>query len=183
MLEIYQQQNEKKHIRNLALDLFVNDSFNPEEYYEIYKKTFTEEEWKDEKYRLARQLEEYDEGPPKFGFSDFTPLTIMYVEEQMWDRLIMWIKQSPNIYVLNEYLPYLREKYPNDLLYLFREAILRQAKRASQRNEYRKLTAFLEKMATIPGGKDKAKELADELLQEHSNRPAMQDEFRKAGYH
>ena len=182
LLSLYQRLNDSNNTRKLAFELFLNTLFNPMEYYEIYKQTFSAAEWSEEKYNVIKKLEKEDEDPPEFGPSGYPLLPMAYIEEGMWNRLIMWMKQSPNIYVLNEYLPYLREKYPEDLLYLFREAILVEARRASKRNEYRNLTAFLDKMGTIPGGKEETKKLAGELMQKYSNRPAMKDELRNAGY-
>ncbi|MFO7822129.1 MAG: hypothetical protein R6V56_08785 [Lentisphaeria bacterium] len=182
LLNIYQKQKDTTNIRKWALDLFFNSRREPMKYYKIYKNTFNAKEWTNERNRIVQQLLEQEKAPPRFGSYGYTPLTEVYIEEKMWDELFRWVKTSPNIRMLNEYLPYLKNDYASELLPLYRKAIIREAEKASKRNEYKTLTYYIKKMEDIPGGEDQAPELARELINKHSNRPAMKDELRKAGY-
>jgi hypothetical protein len=182
LLNIYQKQKDMANIRKWSLDLFFNSRREPMKYYKIYKNTFNAKEWTNERNRIVQQLLEEKKAPPRYGSYGYIPLTEVYIEEKMWDELFRWIKASPNIRMLNEYLPYLKNDYASELLPLYRKAIIREAEKASNRNEYKALTYYIKKMEDIPGGKGQGPELAKELLRKHSNRPAMKDEFRKAGY-
>jgi len=182
LLNIYQEQKDTANIRKWALDLFFDSHREPMKYYKIYKNTFNSEEWINERNRIVQQLLEEEKAPPRFGSYGYTSLTRVYIEEKMWDELFRWVKASPNIRMLNEYLLYLKNDYASELLPLYRKAIIMEAEKASKRNEYKALTYYLKKMEDIPGGKGQVPELARELLRKHSNRPAMKDEFKKAGY-
>ena len=182
LLNIYQEQKDTANIRKWALDLFFNSLREPMKYYKIYKNTFNAKEWTNERNRIVQQLREEEKAPPRLGNYGYTPLTEVYIEEKMWEELFRWVKASPNIRKLNEYLPYLKNDYASELLPLYRKAIIREAEKASKRNEYKAIAYYIKKMENIPGGAGQATELVQELLRKHSNRPAMKDEFRKAGY-
>lgn len=182
LLNISQRKKDIESTRKWALDLLLNQPHDKMKYYKTYKQTFPPEDWEHEKHNVIHKLQKDDEKPIGLGFGGPTTLTRVYIEEKMWDELYQWVESAPNVHVLDTFLPYLKNQYAEKLLPLYRKSIIKQAERPSKRSGYKTLASHLKKMATIPGGKDKAMELARELMRKHSNRPAMKDEFRIAGF-
>ena len=99
----------------------------------------------------------------------------------MWDRLFEEVAQDKSINMIDKYSKYLAPYYSNELILLYRDAILKHAENTG-RNIYSEIVRHLNNMANLQGGKDKAKELVKQLLETYKNRPAMKEEFRKLNW-
>jgi hypothetical protein len=178
LLKVQQEIGNNGKIQEIAKDLFVNHGWNLN-YYKIYKNTFDAKEWEEEKKKIIEKLEKKDSASQIhhiFWFNNKT-LPDVYIEESMWDALFQWVKKTSNIDTLNTYLPYLKDKYPSELLQIYRSALLYYSEQEMGRKAYRNMVDFIKKMYEIPGGKKAGQELAKEILNKYPRRPAMKDEF------
>lgn len=93
--------------------------------------------------------------------------------------LIMDNAEPDNAYVIDTYGKMLFKLYPERCFEVLKNAADQQAKDSSNRREYRYLAKTLKKIASYPGGKQLAAELAAKYRAQYPRRTAMQDELKK----
>lgn len=179
LLDIYKQQKNQKNIRKISKELFYENR-NSIDYYRIYKGTFPSEDWEKEREILIRSVLK-KQTKSLLGYRFQTDLASIYIEEKMWDRLFENVKQANRIEITEQYSIYLKNDYPEELIIMYRNGILKHA-RNTGRNIYVDIIGYLKNMAKLNGGKVEAKQLMIELLETYKNRPAMKDEFRKLNW-
>jgi hypothetical protein len=86
------------------------------------------------------------------------------------------LQKSPRINSLLRYGDYLVNDYAQDMIRLYHKAIEEEAKRSSNRNDYKTIASYISKMAKITNGKDPARLLTESLIDTYPKRPAMIDE-------
>ena len=97
----------------------------------------------------------------------------------MWGELYGLLKKSPDINSLLQYSNYLVKDYANELIPLHKNAIDRAAEKASNRKDYRQVASYILNMSKMPGGKQIARLLVNQLITKYNKRPAMKDELKK----
>jgi len=175
LLEVYKQQGDDIQYRNLARELFIENT-SEIAYYRCFKQTFPYSDWEFERNRLITELknrqQRYYQGIPPNDMAQ------ILIEEQMSIELLQLVGDSNNIYMIMEYTHLLEPEFSIELLGCYKSAIEIEANKTG-RNEYKALVRYLEKMASVKGGLLAAKELKESLLQQYKNRPAMREEFQK----
>ncbi|MCM4169214.1 hypothetical protein KCTC52924_00724 [Arenibacter antarcticus] len=175
LLEVYKQQGDDIQYRNLARELFVENT-SKIAYYRYFKQTIPVGDWEFERNRLIAELRNrqhlHYQGIP------LNDMAQILIEEQMIIELLQLVGASNNIYMIMEYTHLLEPEYSVELLGYYKTAIETEANNTG-RNEYKALVRCLKKMAGVKGGLLAAKELKESLLQQYKNRPAMREEFQK----
>ena len=175
LLEVYKQQRDDIQYRNLARELFVENT-SKITYYRYFKQIIPVGEWEFERNRLITELRNrqhrHYQGIP------LNDMAQILIEEQMIIELLQLVGASNNIYMIMEYTHLLEPEYSVELLGYYKSAIETEANNTG-RNEYKALVRYLKKMAGVKGGLLAAIELKESLLQQYKNRPAMREEFQK----
>ena len=175
LLEVYKQLGDDTQYRNLARELFVENT-SEIAYYIYFKQTIPFGDWEFERNRLINELKNrqhrYYQGIP------LNDMAQILIEEQMTTELFQLVGASNNIFMIMEYTHLLEPEFSVELLGCYKSAIEIEANKTG-RNEYKALVRYLEKMASVKGGMLAAKELKESLLQQYKNRPAMREEFQK----
>lgn len=179
LLEIYKKQKDQKKIRELSKELFYENR-NSIDYYRVYKKTYTSEEWEKVRELLIRSVT-INQSKNLLGYRFQPDLASIYIEEKMWDRLSKAVQKANRIEITEQYSRYLKNDYPEELVVLYRNGILKYAENTG-RNIYIDIVGYLKNMAKLNGGNVAAKQLMIELLETYKNRPAMKDEFRRLNW-
>ncbi len=176
LLDIYKKQKDSKNIRELSKELFLENQSSIE-YYRTYKKTFNTKEWSDKCEEIIKKITKKQ---PKnmWGYWFQSDLAAVFIEEKMWDRLLKDVQQANRIEITDRYSQYLKNDYPEELIILYKNSILKYAENTG-RNIYVDIVRYLKTMAKLKGGKEEAKSLMNTLLEQYKNRPAMKDEFKK----
>jgi uncharacterized Zn finger protein len=179
LLDIYKKQDDRGNIRKLSKELFL-DNRNSINYYRTYKGTFNTSEWSGKCEEIIAAFQKQKK-KNSWGYIFPSELASVYIEEKMWDRLLGEVKLSSAIGIVDGYSKYLAPCYPDELITLYRNSIVKYAENTG-RNIYSEIVRYLKNMAKLQGGKDCAKELVQQLLDAYKNRPAMKDEFRKINW-
>ena len=93
-----------------------------------------------------------------------------------WSVIIEYCQESPNR--IEQYYPYIKEHYYEDVCALFIDFIERKASNATDRKRYQDVCRSIQTMQKA-GYQVEAKHLISDLLQAYAKRPAFVDELRK----
>ena len=165
--DIYQKQGNREGYREMmkALVLDFRDT-GIEEYIEL-KNLYTSEEWVKERDSIIKQIN-----------SDWF-LCAIYAEEKLYKQLLDSIVKSNDKRLLNQYTHLLKDKYPKQLLHMYRVAVEKEAERASNRSYYRQLVQDLRVMKCITGGDKEVDEIIKKWKNQYKKRTAMVDELSR----
>lgn len=180
LTDVYKKQNSIKELRIILKDLYYSCRYDMK-YYRDYKSTFGKEEWNSELEKIINTHKKNETGGNFLFRSLPGHLAAVYIEEKMWGELFGLLKRYPNIHELLQYSHYLKKEYAPELILLYKNAIVQEAERASDRNAYREMASHIKKMSELPGGKEPAGLLINHLLAQYTKRPAMKDELGKIG--
>ncbi|MGN0318616.1 MAG: hypothetical protein ACI4E1_11870, partial [Lachnospira sp.] len=137
------------------------------ELYRELKKQYTAEEWLEKREEIFKKLPAY------------AHVERLYKEEKLYDRLLMYVSNSPGLYALQEYENVLKKEYPEQILQKYKDEVNKMAVHTSDRKHYSYLVSLLRKMQHIKGGTKLVDIIVDDWKVKYRNRPAMMDELRK----
>ncbi len=148
-------------------------------YYRDYKSTFGKEEWNSELEKIINTHKKNEKGGNSLFRTLPDHLAAVYIEEKMWGELFGLLQKYANIHELMQYSHYLEKEYASELIRLYNNAIVQEAERASTRNAYHAIASYIKKMSELPGGREPAGLLINQLMVQYTKRPAMKDELGK----
>ena len=165
--EIYLLQgNRSAYIEQLWKLVLEHEPGNLELYREL-KKQYTADEW------LVKREEIFGKLPA------YAHVEKLYKEEKLYDRLLVYVLNSPGLYALQEYEKVLKKEYPEQILNKYKDEVSKMAVHTSDRKNYAHLVSLLRKMQQIKGGSKLVEQIVAEWKIKYKNRPAMMDELRK----
>ena len=165
--EIYLLQgNRSAYIEQLWKLVLEHEPGNLELYREL-KKQYTAEEW------LVKREEIFGKLPA------YAHVERLYKEEKLYDRLLVYVLNSPGLYALQEYEKVLKKEYPEQILNKYKDEVSKMAVHTSDRKNYAHLVSLLRKMQQMKGGSKLVEQIVAEWKIKYKNRPAMMDELRK----
>ena len=165
--EIYLLQgNRIAYIEQLWKLVLEHEPGNLELYREL-KKQYTADEWLVKREEILGKLPAY------------AHVERLYKEEKLYDRLLVYVLNSPGLYALQEYEKVLKKDYPEQILNKYKDEVSKMAVHTSDRKNYAHLVSLLRKMQQMKGGSKLVEQIAAEWKVKYRNRPAMMDELRK----
>lgn len=165
--EIYLlQENKSAYIEQLWKLVLEHEAGDLELYREL-KKQYTADEW------LVKREEIFGKLPA------YAHVEKLYKEEKLYDRLLVYVLNSPGLYALQEYEKVLKKEYPEQILNKYNDEVSKMAVHTSDRKNYTHLVSLLRKMQQIKGGSKLVEQIVAEWKIKYKNRPAMMDELRK----
>ena len=165
--EIYLLQgNRSAYIEQLWKLVLEHEPGNLELYREL-KKQYTADEWLVKREEILGKLPAY------------AHVERLYKEEKLYDRLLVYVLNSPGLYALQEYEKVLKKDYPEQILNKYKDEVSKMAVHTSDRKNYAHLVSLLRKMQQMKGGSKLVEQMAAEWKVKYRNRPAMMDELRK----
>ena len=165
--EIYLLQgNRSAYIEQLWKLVLEHEAGDLELYREL-KKQYTADEW------LVKREEIFGKLPA------YAHVEKLYKEEKLYDRLLVYVLNSPGLYALQEYEKVLKKEYPEQILNKYKDEVSKMAVHTSDRKNYAHLVSLLRKMQQIKGGSKLVEQIVAEWKIKYKNRPAMMDELRK----
>lgn len=183
LLHIYELNRDSNTAREF-LEKFAFDSPFNEEYYHRWKKSFTEQEWPailEKKIDEIQEVTMQDKQIIKWYNPEYALLMRLgplFVEEQMFDRLIQLIKKQSNLDIILQYHKYLYNLYPQELYDLYDPLLDNYAESTDERREYRLLLEVVGMIyKTIPQSREKIIDKLNNWLITYKRRPAMLDEI------
>jgi hypothetical protein len=165
--EIYLLQgNRKAYIEQLWQLVLEHEAGNLDLYREL-KKQYTADEWIIKREEIFKKLPAY------------AHVERLYKEEKLYDRLLVYVLNSPDLYALQEYENVLKKDYPEQILDKYNNEVNKMAVHTSDRKHYAYLVSLLRKMQQMKGGQELVEQMVVEWKVKYKNRPAMMDELRK----
>ncbi|MCP4137458.1 MAG: hypothetical protein GY754_41205 [bacterium] len=164
----YKGQKETENMKKLAKEFILEN--RDIKYFTIYKKTFSDKEWKKEYKQLKIELLK----KAGTGFPD--ALAEILSKEKETKELLDIVSQHPSS--VDVYRKDLIKLYPREVYKLYCINIKNAAKRADNRKRYKYVCNDIKNLMKL-GGKDEASGLIKELKDEYKNRPAFQNELSK----
>lgn len=165
--EIYLLQgNRSAYIEQLWKLVLEYEAGNLDLYREL-KKQYTADEWFVKREEIFKKLPTY------------AHVEQLYKEEKLYDRLLIYVLNSPGLYALQEYEKVLKKEYPEQILNKYKNEVNKMAVRTSDRKNYAYLVSLLRKMKQIKGGSKLVEQIVDDWKVKYKNRPAMMEELRK----
>jgi hypothetical protein len=164
LLEIAQKEEDIPAIRQICFN-FIKDSFL-EEYYQIYKKTFSSDEWT---AAVEELILHYRNNTNNFNHS----IADIYAAEQYSGRLMAYIEQYLTIDRLVQYYTAFFNSYPEKTLTLFQNLINSYAARNTGRSCYEHIISLFAKMLQIKNGEKIVLEMVSQYKSLYKNRRAM----------
>jgi hypothetical protein len=156
-LDIAQKENDIPTIRKIAFE-FIENKFD-KKYFDIYKSTFSEAEWREEIEKLYKH---YDK-KGKWGYFDVFNSNVpdLLVAENLTDRLINYIETHLSIQIMEKYYTYFAGKYPEKTLEMFRKTLDSYAKANTGDRPYSYVGEILKLMRPLPNGNKIVSEMID----------------------
>lgn len=114
----------------------------------------------------------------KAWYDRFTLLSL----EKRYQTMLEDIQKAGNIHWLNEYEPELLQWSAEQTRDCLIAVLKREMQHATSRKQYWTVIQHLKKLKTYPKGIEATEALVQYWCEQHSNRPAMKDELRKARY-
>lgn len=165
--EIYLLQgNRNAYIEQLWQLVIEHEAGNLDLYREL-KKQYTADEWIIKREEIFKKLPTY------------AHVERLYKEEKLYDRLLVYVLNSPGLYALQEYEKVLIKEYPEQILDKYKDEVNKMAMHTSDRKHYTYLVSLLRKMQQMKGGVKLVEQITAEWKVKYKNRPAMMDELRK----
>jgi len=161
--DAYTRGGELENQRSLGLELVLDGDFA---YYPLVKKTYAPSEWKPVYEFLVRQFEA--------GGAEWSVYAQILIEERDTNRLLAYVSREPSL--VEQYHQHLVSEHLTEVTALFLTHIRKSAERASNRGAYRDVCRII-RMLYKAGGKNEAREIAQELLQTYPRKPAFRDEL------
>lgn len=163
--DIYKKQGNTKAYREELknLILFFNNNYL-EDYIEL-RSLYSDKEWIKERDSIIEQLT-----PGRF-------LCEILETEQLYEKLLDVLLRSDDKYLLHQYTDMLSEKYPEQLLQVYRESVEKQAESTGSRKHYYQIVEELKIMKSISGGDKVVDEIIKRWKVQYKNRSAMLDEL------
>jgi hypothetical protein len=188
LLRIAVLENDTETVRRWSRHFAFDRGFS-EEYYRQWKQTFPAAEWPAIREKLiadkiaAVDRKFADRKIAIFGFArkEYHPdLAPVYIEEQLWDRLLSLVQSECSLDVLSRYHPHLAKRYPAEMLEMYYPRLLKQGESVNKRGEYADLAGLMQKvMRDIPEGETQIREIARTLIAKNPRRPAMIEELNR----
>jgi len=174
LLDIAKAEGNVQLIRNLARQLFTISDFDFAYYY-LLKQQYEPAQWSQQVDRIAADILK----SPHFSTRGIHVAAKIYLEEQAYDQLLELLRKNSNLEIIEPYFDSLKEKFPAELLELYRKAVRRFAEKYMGPDAYRLTADTLRKMQLLPGGKEIVQPLAIELKVNYRNRKSFVEELNK----
>lgn len=165
--EIYLLQGNKSAYIEQLWQLILEHEAGDLDLYRELKKQYSVDEWLIKREEIFKKLPAY------------AHVERLYKEEKLYDRLLVYVLNSPGLYALQEYEKVLKKEYPEQILGKYKDEVNKMAMHTSDRKHYAHLVSLLRKMQQMKGGRELVEQIAVEWRVKYKNRPAMMDELRK----
>jgi hypothetical protein len=93
---------------------------------------------------------------------------VLAEEEKLYDRLLVYVLNSPGVYALQEYEKVLKKEYPDQILNEYKDEVSKMVVHTSERKNYAHMVSLLRKMQQMKGAK-----LVEQIVADKSHQDAL----------
>jgi hypothetical protein len=166
LLQIAREEQDVPAIRDISYS-FIKDAFK-DQYYLIYKSSFSPGEWPEAFEELLRH---YETKKSLWG----NPAAELLAAEGKAERLIEYIGKRLSLENMEKYHRFFAAAFPERTLDLFRKAVDHYAENNTGRTSYERIVTVFKKMQKIPGGDAVTADMKARYLTTYKNRRAMME--------
>lgn len=172
LLKVAQIHHDKPRIIEYARYLLI-DNFNPQQdYYQILKKEVEPDKWRDFLEEIIEEVTAKDTRGSE-GL-----VQKIYINEQWWDRLFLYLKQNVSLYGIEQNEQYLAADYSQELIQLYSQQLKKYVDKNIGRNYYQTACSYLRRMKIL-GGVKEVDRLIEMFRAKYKNRRALMDELNR----
>lgn len=172
LLSIYEKQDSKEKYKNLVEETLFKYSRASFKYYKKLKELYTEEQWKNKRDSIIKELESDGEGYHR------DDLRQIYIEEQYYSKLYNSIITTPLFEIIVRYEKYLKKDFERQLLEEYRKIVDEKSKFTGKKN-YEDISKILQHMKTLKNGQKLVENMVEEYKIKYANRRLMLEELNK----
>jgi hypothetical protein len=182
LLEIAQKENDINSIRTIAFS-FIKRNFD-RKYFDIYKSTFTSEEWNTALENLLQHYEKnsrdynYFNSGPKTGNFSSSAANVLVVEGAT-KRLLNYIENNLSVERIEKYYISFVDLYPEKTIELFRKTTDDYVAENLGRGYYEHVAQLLDKIREIENGEKTVSEMVSCYRTKYKKRRLMMDILRR----
>ncbi|MDR3642940.1 MAG: SWIM zinc finger family protein [Candidatus Doudnabacteria bacterium] len=167
LYKIARIEKDANTIRAMSRTLFMESG--KWEYFNDFKKSFSTDEWPEERHKLVAALKKD---------SNRVDMHEFYIREELWEELLSSIKRYPSLQTLQAYHKHLVSRFPGDLYGMYEKEIRKTLGYPSGRATYQEVCRVLREMKKL-GNPEKVDELVLEFSEKYKNRPSLRQELLK----
>lgn len=176
LIKISRLEKDVEEERKLLREAFFNN-YRSMDYLLQLKDSFDLTDWEEEREKIILQILEKSKTT---NYNTIHTLAQIYVEEQLWERLLDLLHTKKiTSHTLEQYGFHLHKKFPEEMLTLYKPMIIHQANQAGSRSHYKQVANKLKDLLKIKGGRDLVIELLEIFQAQYVRRPAMIDELSR----
>ena len=149
-------------IKNIIFEFDIQDIT----YINLLKQYQSSEEWKLSMEEIIRYYSDNN---------NYNFLNQIYVNEGLYDKLYVNIRDNCLLDSFDEYKNYLDEKYHDEILILYKKEILEQAKTAKYIGAYNVIVNYLTTMLGYTGSKDVVEDTIEILKNKYKNKQMLME--------
>lgn len=149
-------------IKNIIFEFDIQDIT----YINLLKQYQSSEEWKLSMEEIIRYYSDNN---------NYNFLNQIYVNEGLYDKLYVNIRDNCLLDSFDEYKNYLDEKYHDEILLLYKKEILEQAKTAKYIGAYNVIVNYLTTMLGYTGSKDVVEDTIEILKNKYKNKQMLME--------
>ena len=171
ILEIAGLENNISDIRKWSEILFFKSNFEMK-YFKKLKSTYDISEWKDECEKFIEKVKKLD----KYGgYYSARVIAEIFIEEKYIERLLKLVQiNKTHLEFIDEYAEHLRDKYPEEIITLYIEAIKSHAKITDVKIYY-EVIRYMKNLSKIKGSELKVRQLLNYFKGLYRNRRKMME--------
>ena len=170
LLKLALKQNDREAVITHARYLMNKANRDHRQYYGILKSHVDQSQWPSFIDQLIKEVASADR------WSNSGYLAWLCIQEERWEELLNLISRHFTLHGIQEYEPYLKDRYPGELAELYKKGIIKLLERATGRNHYQEATRYIRRMKKI-GEVEKAGELITQLQKNYPQRRALMEEL------
>lgn len=167
LMKIALAEQDTRSIRQAGLRLFY-DRFDIS-FYQQVKSTYDSEKWLREVEKIIATLK----AETHYGLKGIRLLAAIFIEEKYWRRLLQLLQKNASLEFVEDYYDLLKEKFPAELVGIYREALRRYAEHNMGREHYEYVVKTIRKIQSLHTGNEAAKALTTEFKVKYSQRRNM----------
>ena len=163
--------NDTNLVRNTAAELFELDNHNIE-YYKIIKNTYPLAIWETEKQSIVSKILQSQ------SYYQNATLAAIYIEDGEMENLL-GIVEKMDIQFIDEYIHHLLPLYTEQLMNIYKAALLKYAADNIGRPHYVAIRKYLKIILKWKNGSDTVNEIKQILIATYRSRRALLEELAK----
>lgn len=170
LLSLYDTLKDMENVVRVLKIIIYDFNVEDMDFIKQLKDSMDENQWNNEKLNL---IEFYKEN------YSYNFLNSLYVEEKDYDNLFLNITSNCQITIIEDYKEYFIDKYNDEILKIYREVVLNEAKSAKNISGYTLIISYLDLMIDYKNSSGVVKDLISVLKNKYNQRNLFMEKLEE----